>query len=167
MKKLIILILITLPIFSYSQNASVSKKSWVNNPPTSKDKLYAVGIGTSASADIAERKAHLNASAKLAELVEPAVESVTSRIDSIVRGNKVLIEKNQVIRKTVIANLNNVQTIDVDKIESNGTYTAYVLVSMPKREITQNVVEQINKDKELYRAVSKSKEYKKMLKETK
>jgi hypothetical protein len=115
MKRLIILLLFTLPLFATCQEPSNPTKSWVNNPPKSTDKIFAVGIGTSPSEDIAERKAHLNGSANLAKQVEPAVISVTSRIDSIVRGNKLLIEKSKVIRETVIATLTDVNTIDIEK----------------------------------------------------
>lgn len=167
MKRLMILLLLTLPLFANCQNPSSPTKSWVNNPPESKDKIFAVGVGTSTSEDIAERKAHLNGSANLAKQVEPAVVSVTSRIDSIVRGNKVLIEKSKVIRKTVVANLKNVNTIDIEKIEKDGVYTVYVLLNMPKKEITRKVVDQIKQDKELYNAVAKTKTYKKIVKEIK
>lgn len=165
MKRLIILFIVLYPMFSACQDHSKSSKSWVENPPKSKEKIYAVGVGTSPSADIAERKAHLDASAKLAKIVEPAVVTVTSRIEPVIRNNKVLMERTRVIRKTVIANLSNVQTIDSDKIEQDGKTTVYVLVSMPRKGITKEVVDQIKEDKELYKAVSKSREYKKMLKE--
>lgn len=166
MKRLTFLLLIAFPLISICQNHASSKKSWVQNPPESKERVYAVGVGTSPSADIAERKAHLNASAKLAEIVEPAVVSVTSRIDPVIRGNKVLMERTRIVRKTVIANLSDVQTIDSDKIEKDGLSTVYVLVSMPRKEITKRVVEQIREDKQLYEAVFRTREYKKMVKET-
>jgi hypothetical protein len=167
MRKIIFLLLITIPYLSQCQPSSSSLPNWVNNPPKSKDKVYGVGMGSSSNADVAERKANLDASVNLAKQIEPTITSVTSRIDSVVRGKKVLVERVSIVRKTVTATLSNTSVIDKYSFEENGTYTVYVLMETPKKEITRSVVNEINKDKELYSAIAKTKEYKQLVKEAK
>lgn len=163
MKRIIFAILIAIPTFSQCQNIP----NWVNNPPKSKDKIYAVGVGNSGSADIAERKARMDANVKLAEQVEPAVYSYSSKIDTILIGNKMLIERFNVVRKKVVATLHNTQEVEKIGLEKNGTYTTYVLLSMSKKDINRSLVSLIDEDKDLKAALSKSSAYKKMVQESK
>lgn len=163
MKRVLFVILIALPVFSQCQNLP----NWVNNPPKSKDKIYAVGVGNSGSADIAERKARMDASVKLAEQVEPAVYSYSSRIDTVLVGNKMLIERFNVVRKKVAATLHNTQEVEKTSFEKNGTYTAYVLLAISKKDINRSMVSLIDEDKDLKAALKKSNAYKKMLQESK
>jgi hypothetical protein len=167
MNKYSLYLLLFLPFTVYCQGTLSSVPKWVNNPPNSKDKIYAVGIGTSPSSDVAERKAIMDANVNLAEKVQPAVITVTSYIDSVVLGNDILIERVNIIRKKVEATLQNTQVIDKAVLQENGKYKVYVLVEMPKKEINRSVISHINQDKELYSAIAKTKAYKKIAREAK
>jgi hypothetical protein len=165
MRKLILLALLAFPSLLFSQTFSNKLPNWINNPTKSKDKLFAVGMGSSSNAEVAERKASLDASVKLAELIEPAIETHTSRIDSVLRGKKKLVEKVDIIRKTVSATLSDTRITEKHRIEEDGKYTVYILMEMPKRDIARSIVSEINKDKELYKAISKTSEYRQIAKE--
>jgi hypothetical protein len=164
MKKAIIILLFIIPLTTFCQ----SLPGWISNPPVSNEKFYAVGVGSSIDAITAERKAKMNASVSLAEQVEPAVVTITTKLVPVLRGNKILTEKVNVTRKTVSATLNNTSTSEVFRQEEeNGNHKVYVLMEMPKKEITRSLIAEIEKDKELLQALSKSKEYKKLKKEAK
>ena len=156
MKRILILLLVAYPYFSQSQNLP----SWVKNPPTESNTIYAVGKGTSSNAETAERKARLDANVGLAEQVSPAVITVTTRLESTVRRNKALTEKVKVVRKTVTANLQDVSIVKKFTFEDKDIHTAYILLEMPRKSINQSIIQAIDNDKELYDAVKKTKTYK-------
>lgn len=161
MKRMLILIMIAVPIISCGQ----SVPGWVKNPPKSNDKIYAVGIGTSGSAEIAERKAKMEASVNLAEQLETAVVSVTTKFEPVVRRNKALTEKVKVVRKTVVATLQNTQVSQKFATEENGIHKVYVLMEMPRKNVNRSIIDEIEKDEELHKALSNSKAYKKVIAE--
>lgn len=163
MKRIFALVIVALPILAYSQLFGQRTPGWVKNPPKSGGSVYAVGEGSSSTPDVAERKARLNASVALAKQVEPTIETQTTRLQSVVRNNKVLKERVQVIRESVVATLHDTRVIEKHTAERNGTHTVYLLVEMPKKNISQSFVDQIKNDKELYQAVAKSKAYKELL----
>jgi hypothetical protein len=165
MKRLIFIVLVTLPYLLYCQSNTNNYPNWVNNPPKSTNKIFAVGVGSSSSMEIAERKANLDASVKFAEQIEPAIVTYTSRIDSVVKGKKILIEKVNIVRTTISATLSNTKISKKHGVEEDGKYTIYVLMEMPRRDIARSVVEEIRKDKELYNAVAKTEAYKQIAKE--
>ncbi len=164
MKKIVFIIFLLFPITLFAQTNS-QLPDWINNPPSSRSKFYAVGKGSSRDAQIAERKADLEAKVKLAELVEPAVVTFTTRIDSIVRGNQLLIERVSVIRRSVNAQLLNVQIVKRHVQNDDGLHTVYLLVTMPRKELTQTLVNLVTNDKDLNLALSSNKEYQKLIKE--
>ncbi|MFO8021414.1 MAG: LPP20 family lipoprotein [Perlabentimonas sp.] len=159
MKRIAWIIVILAPYLSQCQDLPL----WVNSPPESSSKYYAVGGGTSVSADISERKARLDANVKLAEQVEPVVETTVSRIDSVVRGNEVLVERVTIIRKKVMATLQNVTETEKVTLENNGKYTTYVLLSMPKESIANSLLNQIKHDDDLHKALTRTSVYKELL----
>jgi len=163
MKRIIALVIVALPISAYSQLFGQRTPGWVKNPPKSETSFYAVGQGSSPTLDVAERKARLNAGVVLAEQVEPAIESETTRLETVVRNNKVLKEKIHVIRKTLVATLHDTRVIEKHATERNGTHTVYILVEMPRKNISRSIVDQVKSDKELHEAVAKSKPYKELL----
>jgi hypothetical protein len=160
MKTISLIVLLLFPVLTQSQPFTKNVPKWVDNPPKDPKKFYAVGIGTSSNAQIAERIAVLNANSKLAELVEPAVITITSKIDSVVRGNKVYIEKITVMRKSVVATLHNTRIVQRANSVKNGIYTVYVLKEMYRKEINRSVVAHIKDDKELHSAVANSDAFK-------
>jgi hypothetical protein len=167
MKKILLYSILLLPLTVQCQNSLNTTPKWVNNPPKSKDKIYAVGVGTSSSPDVAERKAIMDANVNLAENVRPAVVTITSHIDSIIQGNEILIERVNIIRKKVEATLQNTQLINKTVLEEKGKYKVYVLVEMPKKEINRSVISYVDEDKELYNAIAKTKTYKRIAREAK
>lgn len=161
MKRILIFVMVAIPILSCGQ----SVPGWVKNPPKSNDKIYAVGVGTSGNAEIAERKAKMEANVNLAEQLETAVVSVTTKFEPVVRRNKALTEKVKVVRKTVVATLQDTQVSQKFATEENGIHKVYVLMEMPRKNVNQSIVKQIEKDEELHKALSNSKAYKKILTE--
>ncbi|MFP4556843.1 MAG: hypothetical protein ACLFNU_08235 [Bacteroidales bacterium] len=158
MKRIAWIIVILAPYLSQCQDLPI----WVNSPPASNSKYYAVGEGTSISADIAERKARMDANVRLAEKVEPVVETTVSRIDSIVRGNELLVERVTIIRRKVMASLQNVTETEKVTLEDKGKYTSYVLLSMPKESIANSLLNQIKGDDDLHNALAETPFYRGM-----
>jgi hypothetical protein len=166
MKRLLLLVIFAIPLVATAQRYPTRPPKWYKTPPTAADRYYAVGKGTSASAEVAERKARLDANSKLAEMVEPAVVSVSTRIDSVVRGNVVLEEKVQIMQKRVKATLSGHRLANKSVTFKNDVYTVYILLEMPKRNLSRLIVEQINVDKELLGAISSTKVYRTILEES-
>ena len=164
-KNWLFLIAFCCPLFLQCQNQEGALPRWVEKPPTGNNKYYAVGFGSSLSADVAERKARLDANSKLAKQVEPVVITVTSKIDSIVRGNQLLVERVSVVRQKVSATLTNVKELEKFNMESNGTHDVYILVEMPQKEIKRSIVAHIENDKELHSDLIRSATYRSLLKE--
>jgi hypothetical protein len=163
MKRLVLIILVLLPQILLSQ----SLPKWVKKPPTSSEMYYAVGMGSSGNEDVAERKARLDANVNLAKQVEHEIVTVTTRIETMIRGNKVLKERVRVIRKKVMATLTDTRVEGKHSVnERNGSVKVYMLISMPKSNINQSVINQVENDKELYATLSKSKAYIKFVNET-
>ena len=167
MKRVIIGIFFIIPFVAQCQNGVNNPPEWVKNPPTSKENIYGVGFGTSTNRDIAERKAIMDANVNLAEKVQPAVITITSQIDSVVKNNVVLIEKVQTVRKKVQATLENTNIKERAVFEDNGRISVYVLIEMPIKEINRSVVNQITDDKDLYNAIAKTKAYKQLARKAK
>jgi predicted transcriptional regulator len=167
MKRILALIIILLPIFTSGQILGKRTPDWVKNTPKSSENYYAVGEGSSATLDVAERKARLNANVKLAEQVGPVVKTETTRFENVVRNNKLLKEKVYTMRKTVVASLHDTRIVEQYSKEKNGVHTVYLLVEMPKKSIAQSIISQVNNDKDLHRALAGSRAYKKLLAEAK
>jgi len=159
MKRIAWIIVILAPYLSQCQDLPL----WVNSPPESDAKYYAVGEGSSVSADISERKARLDANVNLAKQVEPVVETTISRIDSTIKGNELLVERVTVIRKKVMATLQNVTETEKVTLDSNGKYTTYVLLSMPKESIANSLLNQIKQDDDLQKAIAQTSVYRELL----
>ena len=166
MKQLIVFFIVVMPLFAMAQRYPTRPPKWYKSPPTSADRFYAVGKGASASAEVAERKARLDASSKLPEMVEPAIVTVSTRIDSVVKGNTILEQKVQIMHKRVKATLSGHRLANKSVTFKNDVYTVYVLLEMPKRDLSRLIVEQINVDKELLTAVSSTKIYQTILSES-
>lgn len=154
-----------LPLLASAQLFGDRLPSWIQNPPKSNTSFFAIGKGTSSNLDVAERKARLDANVGLAKQVEPVVETTTSRLAKSLRNNKVILQKIQVVRKTVVANLHDTKTVEKHKSENNGSHTVFILVEMPKQNISKAIVTQINADKTLYQALANKRSYKKLLAE--
>ena len=162
MKKIAFIIIILAPFLLMCQLAKSQTPSWVNNPPSKRGMFVAVGNGSSTSASIAERKAVLDAQVNLAKQAEPEITTVTTRLANDLRNKSTLEPRVKVIRKTVTANLQDVRTIKKHTAERKGIHTVYVLVEMPKTSVSKAIVEQINHDDELKKALAKSKTYKQL-----
>ena len=160
MKKIIFIIFVLTPFLLIYQAAKSQTPRWVKNPPT-KDGMYvAIGSGSSTQADVAKRKAMLDAHVNLAKQAEPEITTETTRLVSALSNKPSLESRVKVIRKTVTANLRDVRTIKQKASERKGIHTVYVLVEMPKNSVSRAIVEEINNDDELKKALANSDVYK-------
>ena len=158
-KKIILIAFLTIPMLSNCQNVGNRAPKWIKKTPKSNSKIFAVGKASSASADIAYRKALLDANKNLAQQVEPVVNTKTTKIISAVENGKVVKQKVDVIRKKVSATLSGVSEIDKYQTQADNEFTVFVLLSMPKKAISRSIAYSIKEDSALLNKVGASKNY--------
>lgn len=166
-KHFFFILILIIPLISSSQNDSSKSNApkWAQKTPKSNSKIFAVGKGTSASADVAYRKSVLDANKMLAESVGSVVTSKTTRIISSVENGNAVEKKVEVIRKSVTANLKGVEQIDKHQTQEGEIYIVHVLLSIPNKAISRSIVNGITSDSSLLGKLSSSKAYKDLLSE--
>jgi len=164
-KKIVLIAFLAIPILSNCQDVGNRAPKWIKKKPESSNKIFAVGKASSASADIAYRKAMLDANKNLAKQVEPVVTTKTTKIISAVENGKVVKQKVDLIRKKVSATLSGVSEIDKYQTQTGNEFTVYVLVSMPKKAISRSIAYSIKEDSALLSKVGATKNYNDLLKE--
>lgn len=168
MKKYILFTLVLcIPLIPSCQNHRGKSKApkWAHKLPKSNSKVFAVGKGSSGSADIAYRKAVLEANTMLAKKIGPVVTSKTSKIISTVENGKTVEKKVDVIRQKVTASLEGVEEVNRYQTREGELYIAYVLVSIPNQAISRSIVNGINSDSTLLAKLSSTKMYNDLLSE--
>ncbi|MDD2197033.1 MAG: LPP20 family lipoprotein [Bacteroidales bacterium] len=168
MKKHILFILVLcIPLFANCQNhrGKSNTPKWAHKLPKSNSKIFAVGKGSSGSADIAYRKAVLDANTMLAKKVAPVVTSKTSRIISTVENGKTVEKRVDVIRQKVTTSLEGVEEVNKSQTREGELYLVYVLVSIPNQAISRSIVNEINSDSTLLAKLSNTKMYNDLLSE--
>ncbi|MHC1705864.1 MAG: LPP20 family lipoprotein [Tenuifilaceae bacterium] len=130
MKNILVVTLLLAVITANAQQTSNSVPDWYGNPPVSNKKFYGVGVGTSKSMEIAEKKAKLEANLQLAEQVEPAkVKEIKTKTKS---ADGKIIEET-IIREIVNTSLSGVTQVKKVVTQKDDLYTIYVLVEMKKK----------------------------------
>lgn len=166
-KNILFLLVLCIPLISSCQNhrSKSNAPKWAHKLPKSKSEIFAVGKGSSGSADIAYRKALLDANTMLAKKIGPVVTSKTSRIISTVENGKTVEKKVDVIRRKVTASLEGVEEVNRHQTREGELYIVHVLVSIPNRAISRSIVNGINSDSALLAKLSSTKVYKDLLSE--
>lgn len=150
MKKLMVLLLLLWSVAVHAQENEKSVPSWYKNPPKSAKKYYGVGVGSSASIEVAEKKARLDANTSLAEQSGKIKIEENGSINAYYKRAIVAEESNVRTRKnkhTYDVEVSSEQSEDtMNKELSNGqtvSYTKTVVaklsdVKLVKKDVTQN-----------------------------
>jgi len=130
MKNILVVTLMLAVITANAQQTSDSVPDWFGKPPVSNKKFYGVGVGTSKSMEIAEKKAKLEANLQLAEQVEPAkVKEIKTKTKS---ADGKIIEET-IIREIVNTSLSGVTQVKKVVTQKDDLYIIYVMLEMKKK----------------------------------
>ena len=130
----------------YSQPYVWITPRWYRNPPEEQGKIVGVGRGTSSNKEVALRKAIMDANIQIAKQVQPALTSIASRLDTLARGNEMVLQRITLVRTTVQAELTNTRIVRRAFKRANGGYIAFVLIEMSTDELRAAFIQRAKDD---------------------
>ena len=137
---------LSIPFIAEAQPFVRFTPRWYRKPPQEQGRVFGVGEGSSSNQDVARRKAVLNANVQIAEQVETVLRTVTVKVDSIIKDDKVLIERVTNVRTSVKAELKGTSIEQIAYKKNRNGYTAYVLVAMDKESVRRTYVDALRSD---------------------
>jgi len=157
------------------QNSIDDRPSFVKKPPMdSPEFLFETGTGSSVRMEVAEEKAMMDASAKIARKLEQRVDAMQkSFIEEITSGNAEnsnYIESFSSVKKIITsATLKGLAKVESEMKpdEQSGGYRAYTLVRYPVGEAAVLLQNALSRDQELYVKFKESKAFRELEEELK
>lgn len=145
------------------------RPAWFLNPPDDPSYYVAASSGESMREQLAINKAKTTAQADISQQIEARVGNMTKQFQEEVGAgeNSELLESftsvTKVVTKTV---LSGVKTKEVATFpQKNGSWTAYVLMVLPKAELAAQMMNEAKKQEVLYNRFRASQAYDELQKE--
>jgi hypothetical protein len=144
--------------------------SWYMNPPSDVNYLYSAVTATSKDMQLAVDKATTDARADIGRQVELKSQSLQKNFAEEVGAGEetTLLQQFTAATKNVVnVSLTGSKVIKKELVEDSGNYRAYVLVQYPVGSASQELMEALKKNEELYTRFRSSQAHDELDKEVK
>ncbi len=138
---------------------------WFLNPPTDANSFYAVSTATSKDMQLAIDKATTDARAKIAQQVEIKIQGLQKKFDEEVGSgeNTTLLQQFTQATKTVVNTSLTGSKVKDKKIYQDGkNWRAYILLEYPIGAANTALMQQLQKQEELYTRFRSSQTFKEL-----